>query len=196
MKPSPKTRQFEELKSLDLQRCESVGDIVNAMRYCAFGARMLGEVAKTICEMASVPDKPLLIYDGLDNTPLGRLLKKFVKNRWCRRMVTPAAYAKQKTRGGNVIVVGAFSERDAEAIYKKPKRAIFINPFDMARPGQVRDGFFPDAVFADPRFIMPVIYAALDEWLNGRRSSITILHFRPGRQWRLGSAGGARRKSS
>ncbi len=143
------------------------------MRYCAFGARMLGEVARTICEMASVPDKPLLIYDGLENTPLGRLLKKFVKNRWCRRMVTPAAYAKQKTRGGNVIVVGAFSERDAEAIYKKPKRAIFINPFDMARPGQVRDGFFPDAVFADPRFIMPVIYAALDEWLNGRRSSIT-----------------------
>ena len=52
MKHSAKTRQFEELKSLDLQRCESVGDIVDAMRYCAFGARMLGEVAKTICEMA------------------------------------------------------------------------------------------------------------------------------------------------
>ena len=173
MKHSAKTRQFEELKSIDLRRCESVGDIVDAMRYCAFGARMLGEVAKTICAMASAQDKPLLIYDGLENTPLGRLLKKFVKNRWCRRIVTPAAYAKMQTRGGNVIVVGAFSERDAEPIYKKPKRAIFINPFDMARPGQVRDGFFPDAVFADPRFIMPVIYAALDEWLNGRRSSIS-----------------------
>ena len=196
MKHQAGTTQFEELRSIDLQRCDSVGDIVNAMRYCAFGARMLGEVAKTICEMASVPDKPLLIYDGLENTPLGRLLKKFVKNRWCRRMVTPAAYAKQKTRGGNVIVVGAFSERDAEAIYKKPKRAIFINPFDMARPGQVRDGFFPDAVFADPRFIMPVIYAALDEWLNGRRSSITSFISGLRRQRRLGSAGGARRKGS
>lgn len=172
MKHSAKTLQFEELRSLDLQKCQSVGDIVDAMRYCAFGARMLGEVAKTICEMALAEDKPLLIYDGVENTPLGRLLKKFVTNGWCRRIFTPAAYAKQKTRGGNVIVVGAFSERDAEAIYKKPKRAIFINPFDMARPGQVRDGFFPDAVFADPRFVIAVLYAALDEWLNGRRSSV------------------------
>ena len=40
----------------------------------------------------------------------------------------------------------------------------------MARPGQVRDGYFPDAVFADPRYIMPVIYAALDEWINGKPS--------------------------
>ena len=40
-----KTPPFEELKSLDLQKCDSVGEIVSAMRYCAFGARMLGEVA-------------------------------------------------------------------------------------------------------------------------------------------------------
>ncbi|HEX6770331.1 MAG TPA: hypothetical protein VF208_13330, partial [Candidatus Binatia bacterium] len=154
MKHSARTPKFEELKSLDLQKCHSVGDIVDAMRYCAFGARMLGEATKTICEMASAKDKPLLIYDGLEKTPLGRLLQSFVKKGWCRRIMTPAAYAGQKARGGNVIVVGGFSERDAEAIYKKPKRAIFINPFDMARPGQVRDGYFPDAVFADPRFIM------------------------------------------
>ena len=173
MKHSAKTLQFEELKSLDLQTCHSVGDIVDAMRYCAFGARMLGEVATTMRDMALADIKPLLIYDGIDSSPLGRLLKKFVANGWCKRMVRPAAYAKQKTRGENVIVIGAFSERDGEAMFKKPKRAIFINPFDMARPGQVRDGFFPDAVFADPRFVMPVIYAALDEWLNGRRSSVT-----------------------
>jgi deoxyhypusine synthase len=43
----------------------------------------------------------------------------------------------------------------------------------MARPGQVRDGFFPDAVFADPRYVMPVIFAALNEWLNGERSATT-----------------------
>ena len=48
-----------------------------------------------------------------------------------------------------------FSERYAEAIYTKPARAIFINPFDMARPGQIKDGYFPDAVFADPRYVMP-----------------------------------------
>lgn len=173
MKHSAKTPQFEELRSLDLQKCHSVGDIVDAMRYCAFGARMLGEVAKTISTMASAEDKPLLVYDGLEKSPLHRVLQKFVEQGWCRRMITPAAFAKQKARVGNIIVVGAFSERDAEALYKKPKRAIFINPFDMARPGQVRDGFFPDAVFADPRYIMPVIHAALDEWLNGKRSSVT-----------------------
>ena len=172
MKHSAKTLQFEELKSLDLQKCTSVGDIVDAMRYCAFGARMLGEVAATMRDMASAKNKPLIIYDGLENSPLGRLLNKFVTNGWCKRVVQPAAYARQKARGDNVIVVGAFSERDAQAIYRKPKRALFINPFDMARPGQVRDGFFPDAVFADPRYVMPVLYAALDEWLNSRRSSI------------------------
>ena len=75
----------------------------------------------------------------------------------------------------NIVVVGGFSERDAEAIYKKPARAIFINPFDMARPGQVRDGYFPDAVFADPRYIMPVIYAALEEWINDKPTSVRSL---------------------
>jgi len=168
-----KTLQFEELKSLDLRQCETVGDIVNGMRYCAFGARMLGEVANTIREMASAGEKPIIIYDGVKTSALGQLLQQFVAKRWCKRIVRPAAYARQKSRSDNAIVVGAFSERDAEQIYKKPKRALFINPFDMARPGQVRDGFFPDAVFADPRFVMPVIHAALDEWLDGKRSSVT-----------------------
>ena len=48
----------------------------------------------------------------------------------------------------------------------------------MARPGQIRDGYFPDAVFADPRYVVPVIYAALDEWINGKggkRGSIGAL---------------------
>ena len=173
MKHSSNALPFEELRSLDLQKCETVGDIVDAMRYCAFGARMLGEVAATMRDMASAQKKPLIIYDGLEKSPLGRLLNKFVANGWCKRVVQPAAYARQKARGDNVIVVGAFSERDAQAIYRKPKGALFINPFDMARPGQVRDGFFPDAVFADPRYVMAVIYTALDEWLNGRRRSVT-----------------------
>src|SRR4029434_3628475 len=116
-----KTPQFEELRSLDLQKCHSVGDIVDAMRYCAFGARMLGEVAKTISTMASAEDKPLLVYDGLEKSPLHRVLRKLVEQGGCRRMMTPAAFAKQKARASNVIVVGAFSERDAEALYKKPK---------------------------------------------------------------------------
>jgi deoxyhypusine synthase len=172
MKNPVKPLKFEELRSLDLGKCETVGDIVNGMRYCAFGARMLGEVANTIREMATAKDKPILIYSGMPSTPLGVLLKKFVANGWCRQLMLPSEYARLKQRGASVIVVGAFSERDAEAIYKKPSKAIFINQFDMARPGQIRDGYFPDAVFADPQYVMPAIYAALDEWLNGRRSAI------------------------
>jgi deoxyhypusine synthase len=170
-----KAIKFEELKSLDLKKCATVGDIVDAMKYCAFGARMLGEVARTIHKMASSKKKPLLIYDGAEKSPLAVLLKKFVKNRWCENIVPPSEYARQKNRGENVIVVGPFSERDAEAIYKKPARAIFINPFDMARPGQVKDGYFPDAVFADPRFVMPVIYGALAEWIDGKATPVASL---------------------
>jgi deoxyhypusine synthase len=171
MKNPSKTLQFEELKSLDLGKCDTVGDIVDAMRYCAFGARMLGEVAHTIHEMACAKEKPILIYSGFPDSSLGSLLKKFVSNGWCRQIMLPSDYARQKKRGGNVIVVGPYSERNGEAIYKKSSRAIFINQFDMARPGQIRDGFFPDAVFADPRYIMPLIHAALDEWINGKRRS-------------------------
>src|SRR3970282_210699 len=118
-------------------------------------------------------EKPVLVYDGLADVPLGRLLQKLVEHQWFRKIVVPAEYAKSKSRAENFVVVGGFSERDAGAIYEKPGRALFINAFDMARPGQVRDGYFPDAVFADPRFVMPVIYAALDEWINGKRSSVT-----------------------
>jgi deoxyhypusine synthase len=167
--------QFEELKSLDLRQCATVGDIVDGMRTCAFGARMLGEAARTISEMAAAQKKPLIVYDGPEKSPLGILLRKFVRNGWCGKVLLPSQYARQKKRGDNVIVVGAFSERDAEAIYRKPARALFINPFDMARPGQVRDGYFPDAVFADPRFVMPVIYRALAEWIDGKPTSVEEL---------------------
>ena len=163
--------QFEELKSLDLKQSATVGEIVDAMTYCAFGARMLGEAARTVRQMIATPKKPIIIYDGVSSSPLGRLLKKFVARKWCAEILLPAEYAGR--RGGeNAIVVGGFSERYAAAVYKKPKRAVFINPFDMARPGQIRDGYFPDAVFADPRYIMPVIYRALEEWIDGKPRSV------------------------
>lgn len=129
---------------------------------------MLGEISRTIHDMIASKDKPTIIYDGLIDTPLGRLLQQFIKNKWCARLIRPSQYAKPGKGKENVIVVGGFSERYANAIYSKPARALFINPFDMARPGQIRDGYFPDAAFADPRFVLPVIYQALDEWLNGK----------------------------
>jgi deoxyhypusine synthase len=150
-----------------LKQSTTVGAIVDAMRYCAFGARMLGETAHTIHRMIDAPKKPVIIYDGLSTSPLGRLLKKFVARKWCADILLPAEFAGRRA-GESAIVVGGFSERYGEAIYKKPKRAVFINPFDMARPGQIRDGYFPDAVFSDPRYIMPVIYRALEEWIDGK----------------------------
>ena len=88
--------QFEELKSLDLQKCATVADIVDAMRYCAFGARMLGEVARTIQEMIAEKKKPVLIYSGLEDSSLGRLLRQFVEKKWCDRVVLPSEYAREK----------------------------------------------------------------------------------------------------
>src|SRR5215467_10818456 len=88
--------KFEELKSLDLQKCATVGDIVDSMRYCAFGARMLGEVARSIHAMVTAKKKPVLIYSGLENSPLGRLLRKFVAKHWCDRMMIPSEYAGRK----------------------------------------------------------------------------------------------------
>jgi len=176
MKSAANKLEFEELRSLDLRACATVGDIIDAMRFCAFGARMLGEVAHTILEMVTAKPKPTIVYSGLPDSPLGSLLKKFVEKGWCRKLILPSAYAREKTQGGTIIVVGPFSERNAEAIYRKPARAVFINPFDMARPGQIRDGYFPDAIFADPRYIMPLIDAALEEWVEGkRRSTISLL---------------------
>src|SRR5947199_724402 len=141
--------KFEELKSLDLRSCATVAEIVDAMRFCAFGARMLGEAAKTIHEMITAKRKPILIYSGLPDSPLGLCLKKFVANRWCARILLPSQYARRKFGGENVIVVGAFSERSAEAIYAKPDRTIFINPFDMARPGTIITLSFPDDVLTE-----------------------------------------------
>ena len=164
--------KFEELKSLDLTTCDTVGDIVDAMRYCAFGARMLGEVGKTIHEMILSKKKPIIIYSGLPDSPLGLLLERFVANGWCKKILIPSEYGQQKDAGENLIVIGPFSERNAAAIYSRPERAIFINQFDLARPGQIHDGFFPDAVFADPQYIMPILYRALEEWINGQRADV------------------------
>src|SRR5262249_26953857 len=134
--------------------------------------RMLGEVTKTIHEMILSKKQPIIIYSGLPVSPLALLLQKLVGNGWCRKIILPSEYSRQKKGGEKVIVVGGFSEGNAEEIYTRPGRAIFINQFDLARPGQIRDGYFPDAIFADPRYVMPIIYRTLDEWINGQRASV------------------------
>src|SRR5438132_598287 len=94
----------------------SRSDCLRLKRLCVFGARMLGEVAKTIHEMITSKKKPILIYSGLANSLLGLLLQKFVANKWCRKIILPSEYARQKNPREDAIVVGPFSERNAEAI--------------------------------------------------------------------------------
>src|SRR5437867_12766595 len=87
--------KFEELKSLDLRSCATVAEIVDAMRFCAFGARMLGEAAKPIHEMITAKRKPTLIYGGLPDSPMGLCLKTFVANKSCARILLASPYARR-----------------------------------------------------------------------------------------------------
>ncbi len=165
-------KRLEPLKLLDLQKCNTVNDIVTGMSKCSFGARMLGEVADTLTSMIQSRHKPVLIYDGKPDTPLGRLLRDMHKKDWFSRALTPEGFSQQHISGTNLVVVGPYSERHEDGLYNG-NRTIFINQFDLAKPGQVRDGYFPDAVFADPRFVMPVLNCVLEERLEGHKETLT-----------------------
>lgn len=167
--------QLKELKLLDLQKCNTVDDIIQGMSHCSFGARMLGELATTLTEMIQAGKAPLLIYDGQPNTPLGILLRNMVVKKWFSGIILPEEYQSDRRTGGNVVVVGPYSERFEEALYKKPDRVIFINHHDMVKPGQVKDGFFPDVVFSDPNYIIPLLCCSLQERLEGKPVGIEKL---------------------
>lgn len=165
---------LEPLELLDLRRRRTVGEIVDGMRRCSFGARMLGEVAATLTKLASGPEKPVLVCDGKPDTPLGRCLQwMFRDKRWFGSILTPREYA-QSRPSGPIVVVGNFSERYEDALFDA-SRAIFINADGRAKPGQVRDGHFPDAVFADPRFVIPLLELVLRERLEDRPVRVTEL---------------------
>ncbi len=165
--------QFEELTPLDLRKCGTVDDIVRGMSKCSFGARMLGETADTLHGMIERGEKPLVIYDGRPDTPLGKLLQRMAyEKKLFSRVVLPEEYASGNFSEKNVLVVGGYSERHEDAIYEKPERAIFINEAGRARPGQVKDGYFPDVVFTDPRFIVPLLYCSLEERLDGKTRTV------------------------
>jgi len=168
-----KKLHLEELEPLDLSKCHTVSDIVQGMSHCSFGARMVGEVANTLESLISRENKPAIIYDGKRNTHLGRLLERMKARGWFKTIVLPETYAnKKRSPEKNVVVIGLFSERHEDAIYKRPERAIFINQFEIARPGQVRDGYFPDVIFTDQRYAIPILFHTLEERLDGRQIAI------------------------
>lgn len=178
-----KKLNLQPLELLDLGKCNTVSQIVDGMSRCAFGARMLGEVAAKLTAWCSEPRKPALIFDGMPTTPLGKLLSKQLvqKEKLFSEVLTPEQYEKipARSRQGrikNAVVIGSFSERHAPALFaREPGTTIYINQYDLCAPGQVKDGFFPDAVFADPNFIIPILSLVLDERLNGAPHSVNDL---------------------
>ena len=175
--------KLQPLELLDLGKCQTVSEIVDGMSRCAFGARMLGEVAAKLTTWCAEEPKPVLIYDGLPSSPLGNLLGKQLvrEEELFSEVMTPEEYERiparaRQGRAKTALVVGGYSERHAAALYaREPGTTIYINPYDLCAPGQVKDGFFPDAVFADPNFILPILALVLDERLKGASHTVADL---------------------
>ncbi len=158
------------LEMLDLAKCRTVGEIVDGYSRCSFGARMLGDAAAKLAGWCRSEKKPLIIYDGLIDSELGGLLGGMCARGWFLRTFWPEEYRFLPDPARHALVVGPFSERHAPALFGRPAGStIYVNQFDLAAPGQVKDGHFPDAVFADPNFIMPVLDCVLAERLDGER---------------------------
>lgn len=171
--------QLTPLAPLDLGACKTVSDIAAGMARCSFGARMLGEVAETLTTWTMSEPKPVIIYDGKRGpaSALHGLLDPLCrgKNRWFARLFTSEGFARSRLRAERALIVGPITERLEERTYGQIGRAIFINNIHQCRPGQIRDGYFPDVVFADPRLVMPILYFVIRERRGGAPCSITEL---------------------
>lgn len=168
-------KSFKELKLLNLRECDSLSELIHGYNLCSFGARMLGETTDTLESWIKSKQVPVIIYDGVPTKPLGKLLQKMVVQKWAAKLLTPEQFAKSKKKITNLLVIGLFSERYAAAIYQNSKRAIFINDVGVAKPKQVKDGFYPDVTFADPHLVMPIIFATLTERISGKKQTVTSL---------------------
>lgn len=164
---------MKELELLNLQECQSVADIVSAMSRCSFSARMLGEVTIKISDWITNNQLPIVIYDGKLDTPLGNLLTEMVNRNWFIKLVSPQEYAENSYTCAKAIIIGNFSEKYEEALYNKPEEAIYINNYGIAKPGQISDGYYPNVVFSDPKFIIPIIFIYLEETINQKVTNIT-----------------------
>jgi deoxyhypusine synthase len=178
--------QLTPLKPLDLKQCKTVSDIAAGMERCSFGARMLGQVAAKLTAWTTSEPQAIIIYDGKpeiydgEPDPAGRLhrLLRFLctgKKRWFKRLYTPQGFLNTGKHVEHALVVGPVPERIAAQVYARIHGAVFVNNHNQCKPGQVRDGYFPDVVFADPRVILPILYCVIDERRNNERHSITDL---------------------
>ena len=162
----------QELKLLDLKKCGSVADIVRGMNQCSFGARMLGEVTAKISQWLTEENTPIAVYDGNLGSPIGQLLEEMVQRKWLSKVVSQHQYSFTSITPDNVIIIGAYSESFERLLSQQEKEFIFINQFGMALPSQISDGYFPNVVFCDPHFVIPVLFTTLEETLNGKKTQV------------------------
>jgi len=159
------------LETLDLSKCRTVSDIVARLSLCAFGGRMLGDVGATLTDLCRGEHKPALIYDGEENDALGRHIRAMCepKSGFFSGLHTTEDYVSWRGphSGGTALVVGPYMARHARHLYEKADRLIFVNREGLCKPGQVRDGYYPDAVFEDPEFVIPLLDVVLRERLQG-----------------------------
>src|SRR5262245_19960178 len=141
------------------------------MSKASFGARMLGEVAQKTLGWIQQGKPIRVVYDGKE---LLISFKRMQANGWIREIVRSDEVGALGRGSFEHIVVGRYSEAVDADIYKL-EGAIFINKEELARPGRIRDGYFPDAVFANPSFIIPVLEFATTEWITGHSQGVANL---------------------
>jgi deoxyhypusine synthase len=163
--------KLEPLERLDLRKCTTVGDIVLAMSKCSFGARMLGEVAQKILEWIRQGKAIRVVYDGEE---LLGAFKRMQAQGWIHEIVRSDQIRALGKSSFEHLVVGRFSEAADEDIFRLDG-ALYINKEELARPGQVRDGYFPDVVFGNPSFVIPVLECALTEWIKNQPQTVDDL---------------------
>ncbi len=165
---------LEPLSPLDLRKCDSVGKIVAGMAHCSFGARMIGEAAHTWMAWIQESRSPhAILTDNTDPQTYALLTDAMVEEGWVQTVLLP-----QGTIDLNytepLVIIGPLNNHIQNFVKKRPELPIlFINQYGMCRNGQIKDGHFPNAVFADPNFVIPCISAALSERLKGTKITAT-----------------------
>ena len=100
--------KMERLEPLDLAKCRTVGELVDGLSRCSFGARMLGDVAATLVKWAQAGEKPVIIFDG-DRRTFGPLLPEATDQGWFARVVSSADFVAQAVKTKSALVIGDYA---------------------------------------------------------------------------------------
>lgn len=167
---------MEPLERLDLSKCNTVGELVEGMRKCSFGARMLGNMAATLTEWVAEEQKPLVVYDD-GGGPVWDLLTEWQEAGWISGNINSWDLP-QHDDAARLVVVGEYAPLFTEEISRRgSENVIFVNKSGQAIPGHYRDGYFPNMVASDPSFVVPVLDATVRERLYGSGQAYSVHDF-------------------